>query len=119
MNELIRGDYLPFNFTIEYDDGNVKEEIVDEAIFWLKSNKYSEKPLIEKKLSDKSIIFNKNNYCYNFHFDSNDTKDLDIDQEYSFAIKVFIDNKPYTVARGNMKFSWEGVFVYEVGNGDG
>ncbi len=113
MNGLIRGDYLPFRFKLEYEDGTIKPEIVDEAIFWLKENIYSKQPLIEKKLSTNDIYFNSSTYWYYFNFSSNETKDFNYDKKYPFAIKIFLDGKPYTVAKGFLSFTWEGVFVYE------
>ena len=113
MKNLIRGDYLPFKFQLEYEDKTIKQEIVDEAIFWLKENKYSSKPLIQKKLSTNDINFNAINYNYQFSITPDETKNLNYEVNYPFAIKVFIDNKPYTVSRGYMTFDWEGVFVYE------
>lgn len=119
MDKLYRGDYLPFKFQLEYEDGTIKKEKVDEVIFWLKDNIHEKEPLIERKFTKESITYDESDNSYHFSFSPDDTKILKYDTKYAFGLKVFIDNNPYTVATGFLEFKWEGVFVYEKGEGDG
>ena len=84
--EMHRGDIKNYKFAILYPSGNICDLDFDNIYFTVKKNYKTSEYLFQKRLSDKSIRRDLNNY-YHFTIEPEDTNDLAY-KEYVFDIEI-------------------------------
>ena len=106
--EITRGDYKPFKFKrTRKSDGSVITDLPKEIYATFKINSHIEESLFQKKLSDNSITYSKEDNYYRFALLPEDTNNLSYDTYY-FDIEVLIeDNKPRTILKDVLEVTEE------------
>lgn len=97
--ELPRGDYRRYVITLkDTNDDYMELEDNQDLIFTIKSTFMSKEPLIQKSVSDGSIVYDDESHSYILILDNDDTKDLEY-KEYAGDFKLVkeTDSNPQPV----------------------
>jgi len=76
-------------------------------IFLYKYSVDSTNAIFQKKLSEGSITFDKEDFYYRFVIESKDTEELNF-SSYYIAIEILEDNAKKTIATGTLKLTNDG-----------
>lgn len=98
MIELTRGDTQGFKFQRQTVNNEVINIKADEVTFTVKSNYYTTKVLLQKKLSKDEITFDDDSF-YHFKINHDDTKNMPYG-EYAFDIEVRYNEDVKTLLKG-------------------
>jgi len=93
--ELIRGDTAKFKFQRHDAEGNVIGTKADEIYFTVKTNGYSDRVLLQKRIEDMEF---DENYYYHITINPEDTDDFEYGT-YQYDIEIVQDNNK-TTTRG-------------------
>lgn len=105
--EFPRGNKILLKFQRRTEDNQIIKEPVKELVFLCKYSVDSENVIFQKKLSEESIIFNKEDFYYRFVIESKDTQELNLGSYY-VAIEIVEDNTKKTIAVGTIKLTKDG-----------
>lgn len=105
--EITRGDAVPFKFQRENDAGDIITTRPKNLWFTVKKSANSSIVLIQKRLSNGTIVYDEEMQCYRFALLPSDTNGLEIGGEYYYDIEVMTAEGPKTIAKGKLLITYE------------
>lgn len=105
--ELTRGDVQPFRFQRHTRAGKVITEPPINIWFTVKPGPNHPKPLIQKRLSNGSIVYDEETQSYRFVLLPSDTNGLQMGGQYYYDIEVMTTAGPKTIAKGKLLITHE------------
>ena len=95
------GNYTPVSFSIAVKESNPKEyyspESNDDVYFTLSTSYSSKNPVLQKKLSDKTLSFDEDSHKFNFEFSYEDTIGLEYGEYVGDISIIKPDQKPQLI----------------------
>ncbi len=105
--ELTRGDTHVIRFQRRDGTGTVVKEQPKNIWFTVKADPYQPKPLIQKRLSNGSIVYDEETQYYHFVLLPSDTDGLKMNREYDYDIEVKTVSDIKTIAKGKLLITYE------------
>lgn len=105
-----RGDTHEFYFQRQTKDGTIIEEVPKEIYFTVKKNDYIKEYVIQKRLSDNTIMFDTDDSIYIVKFNSSDTENLEYGKYYYDIVIIYDDDEKKTRVKGALILTKETTF---------
>lgn len=107
--KMTRGDTLNLKIQRQTEKEEIIKEKVDEMYVTLKKDYETKEYIFQKKLSNHTIEFNNNDFCYYFTIESKNTEKLSYG-DYYFDVEIENNRKIKTIIKGILTLTEEVTF---------